>query len=331
MKRLSDLEAWVLLVRVVETGSFAKAAESVGIPQSAVSKAIGRLERRLGTTLLHKTSNGFSLTETGAAAVEKAKLTPEEGQATESEASGRITASHSLIRVVAPTSFGELYLAPFLPAFLERHPDIHVELSFSDRFVDAASDGFDLAVQIGEPSDSSLIARKLCAVPRRLVATPGYLERHGRPRHPRDLGGHECLVYAARSTLDVWHFSRENGEAHSVIVEERRKIGDSDSLTATLMGGHGVAPQPEFLICDDLAAGRLEEVLGDWQIEGTTLNLAMPPERQRCAHVAALIDHFDQTLSPLLEPSGKVPAGACRETGMNDRHQGSRILPALAL
>lgn len=297
MSKLPDLEAWAVFARVVEIGSFAKAAESLGMSPPTVSKAITRLENRLGTSLLHRTSRYFSLTPTGEAALEKAKLILREGEAAEAEVTEQVNIPSGLVRVTAPVSFGTRYLTPLIPAFLDRYPLVKVELSLSDQFVDLISDGFDLALRIGALTDSSLRVRRLCNIRWLLVASPAYLLRYGRPQHPRDLTKHNWLVYANRPTPEAWRFHHTDGEEHSVTAEGRLKVDNADALTPPLLAGYGLAVQPEFLVCEDLAAGRLEEVLPDWGIEGTAVNIVMPPGRQRPMRVTALTDYLVHSLT----------------------------------
>lgn len=298
MQNLPDLEAWVIFSRVAETGSFAKAANQLGISQPTVSKAIARLEKKLGTMLLYRTTRKLSLTPTGEQLRERAMQLLADAEVFESEASALAIEPHGVVRVSAPMSFGLRYLAPLLPDFLARFPGVDVELMLTDRLVDIVAGAFDVAIRIAELSDSSLRSRRLCAVHRPLVAAPAYLERHGHPAHPRELEQHAILTHTNLPTPEYWRFRNETShDEHALPVRGRLRTNNADVIMPALLAGQGIALQPEFLVWDALKRGELEHVMCDWAIDDINVNLVTPPGMLRTTRVTALLDFLVEHLA----------------------------------
>lgn len=302
MSRLPDLEAMAIFARVAEAQSFSGAAEQLGLSKATVSKAVARLEQQLQTTLLHRTSRRFALTEAGRTLAGRAAHMLAEAEGAVSEALDMSVTPRGLVRLAAPMSFGMAYVAPALPQFLATHPDISVDLHLSDEVVDLVGGGFDCALRIAALPDSSLTARKLRPVHRALVASPGYLAQRGRPTHPDDLNRHACLSYGHTPTPEAWRFTNDEGE--EVVVQPRGplRVNNADALTAALCAGLGVFPQPDFIYWKDVADGCLETVMPDWRLPPIALHLVAPSGGPRPTRVTALMDYLARTFSAPLWP-----------------------------
>ncbi|MCA0366717.1 MAG: LysR family transcriptional regulator [Proteobacteria bacterium] len=306
MSRLPDLEALAIFAKVAETQSFSGAADQLALSKATVSKAVARLEQQLQTTLLHRTSRRFALTDAGRSLAARAGLMLAEAEGAVSEALDMSVTPRGLVRLAAPMSFGMAYVAPALPQFLATHPDVSIDLHLSDEVIDLVGGGFDCALRIAALADSSLTARRLRPVNRMLVASPAYLAQRGRPTHPDDLNRHACLCYAYMPTPDVWRFSNAAGE--EVVVRPRGPLraNNSDALTASLCAGLGLFPQPDFIAWKDIADGRLETVMTDWRLPPIALHLVAPSSGPRPARVTALMDYLARTFSAPLWPGDTV-------------------------
>ncbi|ASW01921.1 LysR family transcriptional regulator [Paraburkholderia aromaticivorans] len=297
MTKFPDFEGLAMFAKVAEEGSFAAAARAMGVSVATVSRGVARLEDRLGARLFNRTSRQLALTEFGSTICEKAGDIYRQAEEAESAAREMSVQPRGLIRFAVPMSFGLRWLAPLLPEFSRRFPEISIDLHLSDAPVDIVAEGFDAALRIAALPDSSLIARRLCPVSQVVVASPGYLARCGRPAHPRDLVGRPCLSYAYRARSEVWRFANDSGEEEAVTPVGPLRVTNSDALLPMLLAGLAVAELPDFIAGEYLADGRLESILTDWHLTRGGLYFVTPSARARPAKVTALADYCAEFLS----------------------------------
>jgi DNA-binding transcriptional LysR family regulator len=296
MAKLPDFEGLAIFAKVVELRSFAGAATELALSKATVSKSVSRLEQRLGARLFNRTSRRLALTDAGQKLSERAARLLADGEAAESEALAQSATPRGLVRFAVPMTFGVSKVAPILPEFLEAYPDVAIDLHLSDAMVDLIGDGFDAGLRIASLPDSSLIARRLCAMPRYTVASPAYLKRYGRPTHPMHLARHKCLGYAYLSTPDVWHYTNAAGEQVSVRPAGPLRVNNGEALMPALLAGLGIADLPDFIVGDAVASGEVEVILKGWKQAEGAVHLVTPPGGPRPARVEVLgdflIKHF---------------------------------------
>ncbi|GGD61868.1 LysR family transcriptional regulator [Caballeronia grimmiae] len=297
MTKLPDFEGLAMFAKVAEEGSFAAAARAMGVSVATVSRGVARLEDRLGARLFNRTSRQLALTEFGGTIAEKAGDIYRQAEEAESVAREMSVQPRGLVRLAVPMSFGLRWVAPLMPAFFRAYPEVSVDLHLSDATVDIVAQGFDAALRIAALPDSSLVARRLCPVSQLVVASPDYLERYGRPAHPRDLAGRPCLSYAYRAGNPVWRFTNDAGEEEPVTPTGPLRVTNADALLPMLLDGLAIAELPEFIAGEYLADGRLETILTDWRLTRGGLYFVTPSARARPAKVTALGDFFAAHLS----------------------------------
>jgi len=297
MSLLPDFEGLAMFAKVAEERSFAGAARALGVSVATVSRAVARLEERLGARLLNRTSRQLALTEFGRTIADSALRIYREAEEAEGAAREMSARPRGLVRLAVPMSFGLRWVAPLMPAFFREYPDVAVDLHLSDATVDLVGQGFDAALRIAVLPDSSLVARRLCPVAQVVVASPEYLQTRGVPRHPSELADHPCLGYAYRARSDVWRFTNAAGEEVVIKPEGPLRVTNSDALLPTVLAGLAIAEFPEFIAADHVRAGQLVPILEDWQLARGGLYFVTPSARTRPAKVEALSDFFIKHLS----------------------------------
>ncbi len=286
---LDHLSAMAVFARVVETGGFSRAAESLGISKSAVSKQVSRLEDRFGTRLLNRTTRSISLTEAGERVLEHSLRALAEFEAAEAEVGAHRDTPSGVLRVSAGVSFGQTCLAPKLAGFLAGCPELSIDLVLNDRRVDLIEEGYDVALRIGTLADSSMMARRIAPIRSLTAASPAYLDRRGRPAAPAELSSHDCLGYSYLNGGTVWQFDGPTGPVRHRFVP-RLLSNNGTALAAAAVAGFGVVQMPAFIIGDAVAAGQLEEILGDHRRADSALHAVYPAGRPPAAKVRAFID-----------------------------------------
>lgn len=288
MDRLTNLEVFV---KVVESSSFAAAARYFGMSPAMVSKHVQALEERLGARLLNRTTRRLSLTEVGRAYYERSRQVLADIEEADRAVSDLQVAPRGILKLNAPFSFGLRHLAPALADYLATYPEVTVDVTLNDRYIDLLAEGVDLALRIGQLADSSLVARRLGEIRIVLCAAPDYLERRGTPRAPKDLADHDCLEYTYASTPREWHFATVDGRHEVVRITGRLLCNNGDILRTAALAGSGVARLPTFIVGEDLSAGRLVPIaLSGYEPPSVALYAVYPPGRHLSPKVRSFID-----------------------------------------
>lgn len=289
MDRLGSME---IFVKVVDHGGFAPAARAVGISPAMVGKHIRFLEERLGARLLNRTTRRQSLTEVGRIFVERCRQLLAEAVDLERSVQALRAAPRGLLRLASPLSFGTQALVPALAEYLRAHPEVRVDLVLQDRLVDLVEDGFDAVVHIGDLArlrDSGLVARPLGPYRMALCASPDYLAREGVPTAPWDLERHACLGFAYWDSRDAWRLQGPDGE-DSVPVRGRFTVNNGQALRVAALNGMGIVMQPELLLSEDMAAGRLVRVLPGHAPPARPIHLLFAPDRRMTPKLRSFVD-----------------------------------------
>ena len=300
----------VAFVRAVERGGFSAAARDLGLTPSAVSKLVTRLEDRLGVRLLNRTTRRLALTAEGESFFQRSQRILADIAEAEEEVGRSRAQPRGLLRVNTSTAFGMHQLAPALPDFLARHPEVRVELTVTDRVVDLVEEGADLGIRLGNLADSSLVARRICEVERVVCASPDYLKRHGTPKKPADLRAHNCLNMANAPALRRWPFEGRDGVEH-VEVSGNVSATSADALLALALRGLGVIRLTDVIVGQAISEGRLVALFEEiHHREALPLHAVYPQGRHRSPRLTAMIDFLVERFgaAPWRSPSPRSRA-----------------------
>jgi len=285
------------LVALVDAGSFSAAARALGLTPSAMSKLVARLEQRLGTQLVERTTRRMRLTEAGHGYYRRARGVLDAMDEAELELDGMRATPRGLLRVTAPVPFGLTRVLPALTTFRAQHPEVQVELDLTDRVVDLVEEGIDVAVRVTEAAPPpGVVARRLCVVDRVLCASPAYLRARGTPRTVAQLASHDCLVLTSAATPRVWHLGSKGGAPKAVQVRGSVALNSVLGLRLAALAGLGIAELVRYLVADDLAAGQLVAVLPKQVPPSRTAFALFQPSPWKPLKVRAFVRHLEATL-----------------------------------
>jgi DNA-binding transcriptional LysR family regulator len=307
---MDRFDAITAFAKVVETGSFARAADRLGISVSSVSRHVSLLETHLDARLLNRTTRRLSLTEAGRAFHERCvQLLADLEEAEESAGAGAVIPRGTL-RVTCGVTFGTRYVAPAVAAFISRHPDMRFDVELSDRIVDLVDEGFDAAIRIGAIGGQNLVGRRVGVTQLVCCASPAYLARHGEPRTPDDLAQHACLIYEYAPQREVWTFADPKGGERKVRVAGPVHSNNGSFLEALAIEGAGIGCEPDFIVGPDVRAGRLVPILRAFAPPSTGVHFVYPSRRHLSAKVRAFAEFLVERFAT---PEWALEPGAPRD------------------
>ncbi|WP_312528079.1 LysR family transcriptional regulator [Paracoccus sp. (in: a-proteobacteria)] len=298
---MDKIERIRAFVTVVDAGSFTAAADRLRISNKLVSKYVASLESDLGVTLLHRTTRALSLTAAGERYLDGARRLLRLADELDSQLLAGDTALSGRLRITAPMTFGEMFIAELSHDFLRKHPRVSIDLNLTDRYVDLAAEGFDIAIRIGNLRDSSLMGRRLGRTQSWLVASPDYLARHPKPQSPADLKGHRAIRDTNDASLNRAAFILD-GAPVSIALNSRIAVNSAEAVRRLALAGEGLAFTPRFVVEADVAAGRLIRLLADYETPPLDIQALQLPQPFALPRVSAYLDHLREVLRPQLMP-----------------------------
>jgi DNA-binding transcriptional LysR family regulator len=288
---MDRLTAERMFLMVVETGSFARAAERLRTGSGQASKLVQKLEADLGVKLLNRTTRALGLTEAGVAYAERLRGLIEALDDLTAEVQQAAVTPKGRLRLTAPLTFGTGRLAPILTDFAKLYPEISLEVQFTDRLVNLVEEGFDAAVRVGLSADTTLKSRRLCEARILTIAAPDYLARHGHPTSPKDLADHEAVIDLNLREPHSWRY-----HGGTVPVRGRLAFSNAQACLVAAEAGLGIVRSPDFVAAESLAAGRVVTLLEDYELPPSGIHFLYPADRRVTAKLRALIDHVAKAL-----------------------------------
>ena len=295
---MDKFHAIQVFTRVADCGGFAAAARKLNMSPPAVTRAVSMLEDQLGTRLFVRTTRSVGLTESGQRFLADAKRILLDLEEAENAAVGSHTAPRGELHVTAPVLFGRMFVTPILGEFLDLHPQLSARTLYVDRFVNLIDEGLDVAIRIGELADSSLIAIRCGSVRRVVFASPTYIEKHGKPQRPEDLGDHELVHSLAGGALHDWTF-QQNGQPYQVRTEARVRMNTNDAVIEMCLRGRGISQLLSYQVAPYLADGRLQTILDDYELPAVPIHVVHQEGRLVSAKVRAFVDYMAERLRAL--------------------------------
>jgi len=287
----TNLNDILIFMAVVDAGSFIAGGQAMGLSRSAAGKAVIRLEDRLGARLLNRTTRTLGLTDEGRMFYQRGLQILASVDEAEASVAGQSGTPQGVLRLTVPDALGRLVVLPLLEKYLRAWPDIQVEVSFTDRPADIVEEGSDLAIRIdATASDTRLVSRVIATYRARLCASPSYLTERGEPRNIDDLAAHDCLIFASRHQRQGWRFRGEGGSWVKAQGRSRLRLDSGEAIRDAALAGLGIALLPDFLVADDLTAGRLRQILPDLETDDAKIVTLYPDKRLLEPRVSRFID-----------------------------------------
>lgn len=295
---MDTLDGMRAFAAVAQVGSFTRAAEQLGLSTALVSKYVGKLEDRLGVRLLHRTTRSLTLTEIGAAYLERCRVVLDDFDDLEASVQDRQGQPRGHLVMTAPLTFGEMYLTTSVAKYLDMYPEMTVDLRLTDRFVGLIDEGVDLAIRIAELTDSALVARRLASVRVITCASRRYLEEHGSPSTPFDLSDHPCIIDTNFRTPFSWSF-QVDGERLNIPVKGRFAVNSASASRAMVLNDAGIGMVPTYAICDDVRAGHAVPILEQFEASNLGVYAVYLPNRHLASKVRTFIDFLIDEYGPM--------------------------------